>query len=91
MEKLTIREVNARRPRCKRCGCTADLAWLDDPAARRDLYKHVVDSFRLFITYSVESKNFGQTPARNTASINLPLSSKIKNSDFSLTVRKVCT
>ncbi len=44
MKKLTIREVNARRPRCKRCVCTADFAWLDDPAARRDLYKHVVDS-----------------------------------------------
>ncbi len=34
---LQITDVNERRPRCKRCGCLANLVWVDDPAERREL------------------------------------------------------
>ena len=34
---LTIAEVNQRRPRCAKCGCTADLLDIQDAALRQEL------------------------------------------------------
>ena len=38
-KNLTIDQVNARRPRCARCGCLGDIAWTNDPKLRETLLR----------------------------------------------------
>ena len=51
---LTIAEVNQRRPRCAKCGCTADLLDIQDAALRQELLVLLrqelhVDFVKLFV------------------------------------------
>lgn len=39
---MNIDEVNQRKPRCKQCGCSSELIWIADDAARAALYARVV-------------------------------------------------
>jgi hypothetical protein len=39
---MNIDEVNQRKPRCKQCGCSSELIWVADDAARAALNARVV-------------------------------------------------
>ncbi len=64
---LSIFEVNSRRPRCRQCGCLADVVAVEEGADRRELFDiYTADQFLRFVPRIREISGCGIGEAKAT-------------------------